>query len=65
MSGAEKLSVYFGKILKEELGLTGHKGEAEYESVWKTLTEQYEQIRKTQERLLAENGKLTGFTGLE
>ena len=65
LSGAEKLSVYFGKILKEELGLPGHKGEAEYEAVWQELTSQYEQIRKTQERLLAENGKLTGFTGLE
>lgn len=65
LSGAEKLSVYFGKILCDELGLKGHKGEAEYESVWQTLTEQYEQIRKTQERLLKENGKLTGFTGLE
>ena len=65
LSGAEKLSVYFGKILKEELNLSGHKGEAEYEAVWQELTSQYEQIRKTQERLLAENGKLTGFTGLE
>ena len=65
LSGAEKLSVYFGKILCEELGLTSHKGEAEYEAVWQELTAQYEQIRKTQEQLLEENGKLTGFTGLE
>jgi hypothetical protein len=65
LSGAEKLSSYFGKILVDELGLTGHHGEAEYEAVWTKLTEQYEQIRKTQEKLLEENGKLTGFTGLE
>lgn len=65
LSGAEKLSTYFGKILADELGLTGHHGEAEYEAVWTKLTEQYEQIRKTQEKLLEENGKLTGFTGLE
>lgn len=65
LSGAEKLSTYFGKILVEELELTGHHGEAEYEKVWTVLTQQYEQIRKTQEKLLEENGKLTGFTGLE
>lgn len=65
LSGAEKLSVYFGKILAEELDLTGHKGEEEYEEIWSVLTSQYEQIRQTQERLLEQNGKLTGFTGLE
>lgn len=65
LSGAEKLSTYFGKILVEELELTSHHGDAEYEAVWTKLTEQYEQIRKTQEKLLEENGKLTGFTGLE
>ena len=65
LSGAEKLSAYFGAILRDELGLTGHKGEAEYEEIWQELTAQYEQIRQTQERLLEENGKLTGFTGLE
>lgn len=65
LSGAEKLSTYFGKILCDELGLTGHKGQAEYEEIWQELTAQYEQIRQTQERLLKENGKLTGFTGLE
>ena len=65
LSGAEKLSTYFGKILVEELELTSHHGDAEYEAVWTKLTQQYEQIRKTQEKLLEENGKLTGFTGLE
>lgn len=65
LSGAEKLSAYFGKILVDELELTGHKGEAEYEEIWTVLTEQYNQIKATQEKLLEENGKLTGFTGLE
>ena len=65
LSGAEKLSVYFGKILKEELALTDHRGDAAYEEDWKVRSEQYEQIRETQEKLLEENGKLTGFTGLE
>lgn len=65
LSGAEKLSGYFGKILTQELDLTDHRGDAAYQAHWDVLCSQYEQIRLTQERLLKENGKLTGFTGLE
>ena len=65
LSGAEKLSRYFGKIMTEELELTDHRGDAVYDQTWNTLCDQYEQIRKTQERLLEENGELKGFTGLE
>ena len=65
LSGAEKLSKYFGKIMTEELDLTDHRGDSAYEQTWVTLCEQYEKIRKTQEKLLEENGELTGFTGLE
>jgi hypothetical protein len=65
LSGAEKLASYFGRILVDELDLKSHHGEAEYEQIWTTLTKQYYQIKETQERLLAENGKLTGFTGIE
>jgi hypothetical protein len=49
----------------EELDLTDHRGDAAYEQTWNTLCNQYEQIRQTQEKLLKENGKLTGFTGIE
>lgn len=65
LSGAEKLSRYFGKILADEVGLKSHKGEAEYETIWSVLISQYYQVKATQERLIAENGKLTGFTGIE
>ena len=65
LSGAEKFARYFGKILAQKHGMKGHKGEAEYEQIWTTLTDQYYQIKASQERLLKENGKLTGFTGLE
>jgi hypothetical protein len=65
LSGAEKLSKYFGKIMVDELNLTDHRGDSTYEQTWTVLCQQYEQIRKTQEKLLEENGKLTGFTGLE
>ena len=65
LSGAEKLSVYFGRILRDELGITGHKGDSAYEAIWADLTEKHNRIKSTQERMLKENGKLTGFTGLE
>jgi hypothetical protein len=54
LSGAEKLSKYFGKIMTEELDLTDHRGDAKYEQTWTTLCDQYEQIRQTQEKLLEE-----------
>ena len=47
------------------MGITGHKGDAAYEAVWTDLTEKYERIKAQQEKLIKENGKLTGFTGLE
>ena len=65
LSGAEKLSKYFGNILTQELSLISHKEDPAYQKTWSELVEQYEKIRQTQEKLLAENGKLTGFTGLE
>ena len=65
LSGAEKLSRYFGKILADELALKGHKGEPEYEQTWSVLCDQYYQVKATQEKLMKENGKLTGFTGIE
>ena len=65
LSGAEKLSKYFGNILTQELELTDHRGDSTYEQTWQVLTSQYEQVRLTQEKLLKENGKLTGFTGIE
>ena len=65
LSGAEKLSKYFGNILTQELELTDHRGDSTYEQTWQVLTSQYEQVRQTQEKLLKENGKLTGFTGIE
>ena len=65
LSGAEKLSRYFGKILREDHGIAGHAGDPVIEDRWQTIADQYEQIRQTQEKLLKENGKLTGFTGIQ
>ncbi len=41
--GAEKLSRWFGAVLKEEYGLTDHRGEAPYEADYAALSERYEQ----------------------
>ena len=65
LAGAEKLAKYFGRILRDDHGMTGHKGDAAYETVWADLTDKYNRIQKNQEKLIKENGKLTGFTGLE
>lgn len=61
LSGAEKLSAYFGRLLMDQLGLTGHRGEVEYEKIWVPLVERYDRIRQTQEKFLEKNGTLTGF----
>lgn len=65
LAGAEKLAKYFGRILRDEVGIQGHKGDQAYEAVWADLTDKYNRIKAQQEKLIKENGKLTGFTGLE
>lgn len=65
LAGAEKLSRYFGAILQKDHGIAGHTGDPVCEERWQTIAGQYEKIRQTQEKLLAEHGKLTGFTGIE
>ena len=64
LSGAEKLTKYFGKLLRRKHNMTGHRHDRIYEEIWTELAQQHEQIKKKQEDLLAKNGKLTGFTGL-
>ena len=39
--GAEKLTVYFGKILQEQHGLTDHRGEDALRSVWEEKVTRY------------------------
>lgn len=65
LAGAEKLAKYFGRILRDEVKIQGHTGDAAYEATWADLTDKYNRIRAQQEKLIKENGKLTGFTGLE
>ena len=52
--GAEKLSRWFGKVLKEAYGLKDHRGEAAYDADYAALTERYE--AEKQRQLSEENG---------
>lgn len=44
--GAEKLTSYFGEILCRELGLTGHKADAEISAAWEEKLDAYKQERE-------------------
>lgn len=41
VDGAEKLSKYLGKILKDKYDLTDYRNNQEYQKTWDTLTQQY------------------------
>lgn len=41
VDGAEKLSKYLGKILKEKFNVTDYRNNAEYQKTWDKLIEQY------------------------
>lgn len=42
LSGAEKLSAYFGRYLREEIGLPDRRGESELAAVWEKKAAAYE-----------------------
>jgi hypothetical protein len=48
LSGAEKLSRYLGEVLREEFDVEDHRGEEEWESIWKDKIEFYEAEKKAQ-----------------
>lgn len=49
LSGAEKLSKYFGKILAEDCNLCSRRGEKELECLWEKKLKAYNKERKRQE----------------
>lgn len=48
LSGAEKLSHYFGQILSEQAGVKSRRGEERLEQIWKEKKAAYEQDRDAQ-----------------
>lgn len=55
LSGAEKLSSYFGEILTEECGLESRRGEEELEASWEKKRERYD-AEIARQRSALENG---------
>lgn len=63
LSGAEKLSVYFGKILKETYGLTDHRSDAALAAEWQEKVNFYNEMEADQYRELEEYGYLKSYGG--
>ena len=62
LSGAEKLSVYFGRMLREDFGLEDHRGDAELSAVWAEKVDFYYDMKANQEAEIAEYGYLKSLT---
>ena len=60
LSGAEKASVWFGRILKEQ-GMADHRGEEEMALRWEKKIEFYEAMKASQMRQLEETGTVTSY----
>lgn len=54
LSGAEKLSHYFGKVLSEEVGVASRRGEEELEQIWQEKIAAYIAERDSQYAALQE-----------
>ncbi|MBO4325848.1 MAG: SGNH/GDSL hydrolase family protein [Clostridia bacterium] len=63
LSGAEKLTKWFGTYLKANTALPNHRGEAEYEEKWIDRIDYYNEMAEAQAKQLSENGKLDGYWG--
>jgi len=61
LSGAEKLSDYFGKILIDEYGLEDHRNDEEYRKIWDAKVKAYYDMKEDQYRELAEYGYLKSY----
>ncbi len=58
LSGAEKFSRYFGRILSEKFSLPDHREEEKYAKLWEKKVIFYEAMREKQEGELTEYGYL-------
>lgn len=61
LSGAEKFTEYFGKILSEEFGLEDHRGASEYEAIWEDKVKFYYDMAEHQKSELEEYGYLKSY----
>ncbi len=63
LSGAEKLSSWFGAYLKANTALPNHRGEADYELKWSEKIDYYYEMKDAQTAQLERDGKLSGYWG--
>ena len=61
LSGAEKLSRWFGAYLSEELGLGGHRDDPTLAALWQEKAERYHAMERDQLRELEEYGYLKSY----
>ena len=61
LSGAEKMSVWFGKYLTETDGVKDRRGDAKLAAAWAEKVKFYNETRDRQYAELAETGSLSGY----
>lgn len=61
VTGAEKMSEYFGKYLVENYDLTDYRDNSEYMSIWNEKIKFYNDMKKQQYAELEEYGELISF----
>jgi hypothetical protein len=61
LTGAEKLSVYFGKYLKENFSLTDYRNDPAVSAEYKKKINFYDFMREDQEREIREYGELKSY----
>jgi hypothetical protein len=62
LSGAEKLSSYFGRVLREEFDQKDRRGDAELASEWREKERAYDEMKAAQLREIEEYGEIRTFT---
>ncbi len=65
LSGAEKLTLYFGKMLSEDYGLADHREDSKFQEIWEDKTEFYSVMKDDQLEELAEYGYLKSYGAIE
>ena len=63
LSGAEKLSEWFGNYLKANTALPDRRTESNTCVIWEEKQKYYEEMKNAQYKQLNEEGKLTGYWG--
>jgi hypothetical protein len=61
LSGAEKMSVYIGKILQDEYGIADRRDDEKLSLIWQEKTDFYNKMRDAQYAELAQYGYLKNF----